>query len=85
MAGTNTITNQMDQGAQVLGVPLVLPDNGIQDITKVLRVILALSEVDTQNLINSGESYEVLVKRLDFYRQNLQDVATKIREVTHYV
>lgn len=83
MAAVNRIT-KANPGAPALGVPMEIPVDRLHDISVILRVVLALSDDDTQTLITQGEAYEVLVRRLEHYHNNLNDVAKRIREVTHY-
>ena len=82
MATVNPITKNYSVNAAILGEPLLIPEDCVHDISLILRVILAISDSDTLSLIRHGEPYEILIRRLQFYQQNLQDVASRIREVT---
>jgi len=76
---------QRSNRSPVLGVPMELPKNKDKEISEILRVILAISDNDdTDSMISEGEPYEVLVRRLSSYKQNISDVAQRIREVTNY-
>ncbi len=66
----------------VLGIPLSLPKGCEHDISVILRVILSMAEeYDTGVLIDEGEPYEVLVRRLAGYHRNIEDIASRIKEV----
>lgn len=83
MAIANRIT-KTESDAPGLGIPMEIPADRLDDISVILRVVLALSDDDTPTLIDQGEAYEVLARRLEHYHNNLSDVAKRIREVTHY-
>ena len=83
MAVTNSITSESDSIPPVLGNPMQLPQKSLDDISIILRVVLALSEDDTNG--NICKDNAELIKRLEYYRNNLKDVAKRIKEVTQYI
>lgn len=78
-ANVSTVVNPKEPG-----LPMFVPEHRLAEITVILRVIIAMSEDDTDTLICEGEPYEILARRLKSYRYNLGEVAKQIREVTGY-
>lgn len=68
-----------------IGVRMEVPKDKLEEVSVILRCILALSDgKDTNQLIQEGESYEYLVRRLTYYVDNLNEIAETVREITGY-
>ncbi len=73
-----------DISKAVVGVPMVVPVEKVEDISVILRAVLVLNDVDIENLVDEGKPYETLSRRLQIMKNNLSDVARQIRLVTGY-
>lgn len=85
MAIANRTTKVDQPSPPALGVPMTFPQGREHEITIILRVILAISDIDDSiELVEERRDYEALASRLASYSRNLKDVAMRIREVTGY-
>ncbi len=65
-----------------IGCPVSIPTEHLDSLAILLRVLIALAEgEDDQTLGREGEPYEVLAKRLEFYRTNLLDLSQTARQL----
>lgn len=81
MAEAN-LTTLKTTNEHILGIPLSIPDGVEHDISVILRVIIAMAEEFNLDVSSSNnDPYEVLVRRLVSYQRNLDDIASRIKQV----
>ena len=84
MTTANTITSIVPPEFSSVGIPMQIPEDKQTEISLILRMILALSDSDTQGSLFEGESYDTVYQKLKNYRVTLKEVSAFIREVTEY-
>lgn len=81
MAKANNIT-VTNQNSPLIGVPLEIPNDSINDLSIILRVIIAMDDdYDKEKLFKTDETNESLTRRLSGYHNNIHDIAERIKTV----